>query len=327
MLAIAIIAVCVLTSCAGKSDDAQAKKELMNKSDQINGVFTHAHATIDRLRSSLEPILAHPEQSAKPRHPESRYRMFKNTMYYSHVDDGEGVICASGFVPVDEALKKRIQHLEHTGPLIKEAAQSSELLAGVYLTTRDSIDVAFPFYDATTYLEPGQDFTKDFVTYREAVPNKNPDRETLWVSPYIDAVGHGYMISVISPVYVGDTLEGVLGIDITMDDINRVFLFDAKEAYLIMSDDTLLITLNEPCKAIFGLEGMEKYYYLKGMATNEPPSDKFRLSHHTSSEIKDFSKKVRDGQEFAFTLGGRNLRALVRPVSEVNWWLVRIIEP
>jgi hypothetical protein len=94
-----------------------------------------------------------------------------------------------------------------------------------------------------------------------------------------------------------------------------------------MSDDTLLITLNEPCKAIFGLEGMEKYYYLKGMEANEPPSDKFRLSHHKSSEITFFAEKVNDGQDFTFTVGGRNLRALVSPISEVNWWLVRIIEP
>jgi hypothetical protein len=143
----------------------------------------------------------------------------------------------------------------------------------------------------------------------------------------IDAVGNGYMISVISPVYVGDTLEGVLGIDITMDDINSAFLAPVKEAYLIMSDDTLLITLNETCKAIFGLEGMEKYYYLKGMEVNEAPSNTFKLSHHESSDIKVFAQKARSEQKFTFTLGGRNLRALAIPIPEVSWWLVRIIEP
>ena len=118
-----------------------------------------------------------------------------------------------------------------------------------------------------------------------------------------------------------------MGIDITMDDINRVFLAPERGAYLIMSDDTLLITLNKTCKAIFGLEGMEKYYYLKGMEVNQPPSNTFKLSHHQSSDIKLFAHKAGSEQMFTFTLGGRRLRALVRRILEVNWWLIRIIEP
>jgi hypothetical protein len=317
---------CALMSCSRK-DDAKAKADLIGKAEEINKVFSQSHTLIDQLRSGIEPILAHPGKYGEPLHPESRYRMFKGKMYYSYADDGGGVICASGFVPVDSVLKNRIGLLEHLQPLIKKTAQSSQLLGGVYLTTRDSIDVAFPYYDATTYLEPGQDFTKDFVTYREAVAEKNPDRKTLWVSPYIDAVGNGYMISVISPVYVGNTLEGVLGGDITMEDINNEFLKSHKEAYLILSDDSLLIALNEPCKGVLGLEGMEKYYYLKGMAVNEASSDKFRLSHHESDDIKTFAQKAVSEEEFEFTLGKRNLRALVSSIPEVKWHLVRILEP
>lgn len=60
---------------------------------------------------------------------------------------------------------------------------------------------------------PGYNF------YYLADATHNPQRATRWTDVYLDPAGHGWMMSAIQPVYAGDFLEGVVGLDITVDGI------------------------------------------------------------------------------------------------------------
>lgn len=47
----------------------------------------------------------------------------------------------------------------------------------------------------------------------------NPQQKVVWTDAYLDPAGLGWMISAIAPVYKGDFLEGVVGIDVTIDQL------------------------------------------------------------------------------------------------------------
>ncbi|QLG88921.1 hypothetical protein HQ393_12110 [Chitinibacter bivalviorum] len=47
-------------------------------------------------------------------------------------------------------------------------------------------------------------------------PNRNPQRENRWTTPYYDAGGKGAMVSLLRPQYVQDEFVGVLGTDVTL---------------------------------------------------------------------------------------------------------------
>lgn len=54
-----------------------------------------------------------------------------------------------------------------------------------------------------------------FNFYYEADAQHNPNRSVVWTDAYTDPAGQGWMVSTIEPVYNGDFLEGVTGLDVT----------------------------------------------------------------------------------------------------------------
>lgn len=70
-------------------------------------------------------------------------------------------------------------------------------------------------------------------------PAGNPERVKVWTTPYMDAGGKGMMISLLAPIYQGDTFIGAVGTDITLkvldsiltkkrNEIGRLVLVDKK---------------------------------------------------------------------------------------------------
>jgi len=60
--------------------------------------------------------------------------------------------------------------------------------------------------------------------YQIAAPGRNPTRQVVWVPPYYDTVGNGWLISCVAPVYRGDEFIGVLGIDLTLTAVEEAVL-------------------------------------------------------------------------------------------------------
>ncbi|MBI3175282.1 MAG: HAMP domain-containing protein [Chloroflexi bacterium] len=47
-------------------------------------------------------------------------------------------------------------------------------------------------------------------------PNNNPERKTVWLSPYLDDAGQGLLISADTPIYYDDEFQGFIGIDVSL---------------------------------------------------------------------------------------------------------------
>jgi len=53
--------------------------------------------------------------------------------------------------------------------------------------------------------------------FRAAMIGQDPQKKPVWVAPYYDPVGNGWMISCVAPVYRQSEFIGVIGIDVTLD--------------------------------------------------------------------------------------------------------------
>jgi tetratricopeptide (TPR) repeat protein len=60
--------------------------------------------------------------------------------------------------------------------------------------------------------------------FQIATPARDPSRAAVWVPPYYDTVGNGWMISCVAPVYRGTEFVGVLGLDLTLSAIEEAVL-------------------------------------------------------------------------------------------------------
>lgn len=52
-----------------------------------------------------------------------------------------------------------------------------------------------------------------------AIPGSNPERETVWSPPYVDFVWLGPIVTDSTPVYDGDVFRGVVGVDISLEQV------------------------------------------------------------------------------------------------------------
>ena len=311
-------------SCSTLSESDKIEIESLAK--EINSLFVDARKEIDDLKLVTKRLLNNTENQPDL-FENSRYKYTKDHIYYTPVDDGHCEIWASGHIPIGASEKKRIKIYEHLCPELKNIYNRSNFVDNIYLTTYDSIIISYPYADMHAYLESGLDLTKIWVTYWAAAEKKNPERKTLWVNPYIDAIGRGYMTSIITPFYKNDFLEGTLGIDITVDLISDKFISLSKKNLMIVTGRTIPVAINKNSSKILRITGLEKYNYLKKEAENRSISTSLMMKKSSSKDIRSIAQWIL-GSEKKTTLKifGKNYILLKEDLPEIGWFLIELIE-
>ena len=69
-------------------------------------------------------------------------------------------------------------------------------------------------------------------------PENNPEKKTLWLSPYFDEFRKSWMTSVVAPIYQADKFVGTIGMDILLDSLSNdiVNLSFANNSYVFLID-------------------------------------------------------------------------------------------
>jgi len=110
---------------------------------------------------------------------------------------------------------ERVLRLAQLDPLMKSIQHSDKLVAALYFNTWDSYNRIYPWFD-TPAQYPHDMVIPDYNFYYLADAKHNPERKVMWTEVYLDPAGLGWMMSAIAPVYRGDFLEGVVGLDVTV---------------------------------------------------------------------------------------------------------------
>ena len=165
---------------------------------------------------------------------------------------------------VSPELRAEIDLTEFMDVKFRTIAASNPYAVQLYLNTKSQITRGMPFLageylwvDATAQFDVDMDLpTYDFYFLADAT--HNPARETVWTELYWDPAGLGWMVSSIAPVYRGDELMGVVGIDITLDkmidEIINVQIEKSGFAFLL-SDQGQAIAFPERAADFLGFSG------------------------------------------------------------------------
>jgi len=241
-LIITLILVILFSACDSKNQ--RNHDDLKNLAEQINISLSDAREEIDRLRITTENLYQDLNKHGGLFN-DLRYKHLQNGVFYTPVNDGNCEIWASGLVPIEKNETQKIKSLESLCPSMQRVKDSSKIITNLYLTTFDAIIVNIPYADIHAYLTPKFDFSKSWVTYWKSDAQRNPEKKTIWVVPYKDALGRGYMTSVITPIYQNDFLEGTLGIDITVNAINEMFVASSKKNLMVITAQTIPLIINK----------------------------------------------------------------------------------
>lgn len=159
----------------------------------------------------------------------------------------------------------------------------------VYFNSYDSMNRICPFMDNALSQYPHNINIPSYNFYYLAERKYNKHGGVVWTDAYLDPAGQGWMISAIAPVYNKDFLEGVVGIDITLDKIlhNILSIKLPYTSYAMLVDQKgNILAMNNGLEPLLGIHELTSHKY------NKPIEE-------TISKPKDFN--LFDGHKNLFT--------------------------
>lgn len=250
-------------------------------------------------------------------------------VYYTRHDRPEGgaAIFYSGYVPVRERERDKVARVLTAQGLMKDIKACQPLTASIYLNTFDSLNIIYPYFDVLSQYTPQMNIPS-YNFYYEADAKHNPQRQIRWTGVYLDPAGHGWMTSAISPVYNGDFLEGVVGIDVTVSTIiDRILKLSLPyRGYgILIGKDGNILALPQKGEADWGLDELTVHHYDEAILKDTFKPDKFNLYKRKS--LKNLADKVtarNDGFALAM-LKGRSQVVSWATIPETGWKLLLIV--
>lgn len=210
-----------------------------------------------------------------------KYYTYKN----SNNNDGMAVLY-TGFYPISEKEKLKVLKLGQVESTMRNILKENKIVSSIYFNTFDSLNIIYPYFDVIAQYGSMDDITK-YNFYYEADAKNNPQKNTVWTNAYLDPAGHGWMISSIFPVYNNDFLEGVVGLDVTLETItsriiNTVVPWDG---YMMIVDNTgTILAIPPKGEEDFHIKELKKHIYNESIKQDTFKPEDFSVTKNKKFE-------------------------------------------
>ena len=158
---------------------------------------------------------------------------------------------------------------------------TNENIAQVYFNSYDSMNRLCPFMPDALSQYAHDINIPTFNFYYLADKIHNPQQKVVWTDAYLDPAGLGWMISAIAPVYKGDFLEGVVGIDVTIDQLITNILsiqLPYTSMAMLVDEKGHILGMSKALEPYLGLKELTSHSYKAPIETTiSKPQDFNRL--------------------------------------------------
>lgn len=252
-----------------------------------------------------------------------RYAYSPDGVYYTLRDGGSGgALFYSGVMPIGPEQREKAARTAQLDPLMRDIQQTHPLVGQIYLNTFDSLNRIYPYFEVLSQYAPRMDIPS-FNFYYEADAAHNPGRGVVWTDVYVDPAGQGWMVSCIAPVYRGDFLEGVVGLDVTVATIVDAILNLAIpwDGYgVLVSKTGTLLALPRAGETDWGLKELTTHAYTDFIRQNTFKPEAFNVYQRAGfSPLQEQSDGVK-----TLDLNGSQLAAWAT-IPETGWKLLVLV--
>lgn len=247
---------------------------------------------------------------------------------YSRRDDGRAASFYSNRTPVDEQDLDRVMRLAQLDGLMQGIEQTNSLVSAIYFNTHDSYNRIWPWFFTPDQYPHDMDIPR-YNFYYLADAENNPAREVVWTDVYVDPAGQGWMMSALAPVYSGDVLEGVAGLDITISSILQEISTLAVPwgGYaMLVSQDMNIMVLPEAGELDLGLDELTQFSYDEAVRKEIFKPGDFNLANrHDTRDLATLVASENEGV-MPIQLGGRSQLAAWSSIPETGWKLITLVD-
>ncbi len=171
----------------------------------------------------------------------------------------------------------------------------------------------------------------DYNFYYLADAAHNPARRGVWVDePYVDPAGRGWMVSAIAPAYVGDRLEGVPGLDVTIATIVGRYFADESRAVAVISRQGVLVAATERAIQHLEMPPLKDHKYLETVKLDTFKPDEYNVLKSTLRTVRAMAAEIlarKDEGSVSVALHDAPHKARHARVKELGWTVVEFDPP
>lgn len=327
-----ILSILILSfSCGSKKMGKNEIQSHLNTLDELENIFKRDFDTISNIMKNVAEFTTRLYENPKPSVVNNDiYAINENGVMYKKRNDGKSAVFVSGLHKVDDRIKNIVYITEPLDSVFKAVMDYSyekldTNIVQIYYNDRFSYNRIYPFLDVLVQYEPKIDITK-FNFYYLADKTHNPEKKVVWVfEPYVDPAGRGWMISCIAPVYHNDTLQGVLGVDITIKNMMRKYLRDKFNDVVILHKNGTLIASNTHIAELLFLPSYEEHKYYGTINENTLKPESHKIVNHKIKEFREYFQRilVQEVDYHFLEYNNRNYHLLANTIPEFDWILVK----
>ena len=251
------------------------------------------------------------------------------SLYQTNIRDG-----SSFFVPRSSVGKLDAEQREFAeksivlNPLYRSMVEDTPNVVAAYFNSDEPADMNryYPFIEQPWEVYPADLDMGQFNFFYEAVRD-NPQREVRWTGIYFDPAGKGWMLSCIAPVYVGDILKGVVGLDLTVDEMVDSIVklsLPAGASSLLLTKSGRIIAATDRARDLLGIEGRTKR--AGPVQTEDTDPDFSQISRISDKELRKqvFELLASDESQREIPSAQGALLVVQSEVKATGWrfWLV-----
>ncbi len=294
-----------------------SKRETTNINNQLQEVSKYASL----LQNEHQLFFSNPNLSGMP-NGEVQFATAENGAFYKTTHVGSSLYYASTTKIGEEELQKakRSEILDTT---FKSIVDTNQNIVAVYLNTWDDMNRLYPFMpDAPTQYGSAINM-EDYNFYFEADAKHNPERKHVWTGAYLDPAGQGWMVSCIVPVYRENFLEGVTGIDVTIDkfvkNILNLNLPWEADAFLI-DKDGMILAMPEKIERLLGLEELKEHSYDSAILETVTKPEDFKIPNQIQ-KVVDENLDLKE-----IEISGKKYLLSQQLIPETGWRLMMVVD-
>lgn len=298
-----------------------AHREAATISASLEAVASQTRVFARQTRHALESGYAPPAAER------ARYIFPRSGGMRTAYDNGTTASFYAGGTNVGPREMDKVWRLSALDPFMMAVKDSNTSIASIYVNTHDSYNRIYPYVDAALQFSHEM-VIPSYNFYYEADAENNPERRDVWTEAYVDPAGNGWMVSSIAPVWRGDKLEGVVGIDVTLKTIidNLLTLELPWNGYAVLVDQSgTIIALPPAGEQDFGISELTDYDYSSVIMSDTAKPERFNLNLRDDTRQLASAMKLQPEGEVELDLGGMRL-ASFSTVPQTDWRLV-IIAP
>ena len=217
--------------------------------------------------------------------------------------------------------------------LYRNAVESTPHVVAAYLNTNEPADMNryYPFIERPWEVYPAELDMGEFNFFYLADAKHNPGRKTVWTGVYLDPAGQGWMLSCIAPVYAGNILKGVVGLDVTFSEMVKGIrsLSLPWVSSMLIAPDGMVLAATDQARAAFGLPDLPIHDYSSSPVTTERVDPReLRLDGIADTGIRDGLQSFLASEEVFFEIPSAEgpLMLAQSVVASTGWRLCLVVK-